>query len=631
MIIVNISTIYMPNHNRPAFYQICCLLWLLSGCSTPIGITQITAEESYKISTISALSGAGQASNNTKAVLQRFNLTELYERNPQQALLNLHQIALTDERRDLLFALAEISYAYGESLPENSSNQTERMGSKNVFLQSAIYAYLYLLGESDEASPSPYDRRFREACELYNRALGYAFRQEQGNGLSFSGGNRDLQVGTVNISLVTNTLGWHLDDFQAFYSADTFDVHGFTVRNRKPGLGLSVIGVSNETSSSPNGGNIPITAFLRVNSSLRDLQAGHSSAQLELYSAYDDIDVMVNGQHIPLQSDTTAPLAYRLNDAELWKAGLKNFMFGAQIENHMLLDQPYQQGRIPVVLVHGTGSSPVWRAEMVNTLRSDQDIRNHYQFWFYIYASSAPIIVSARMLRDTLTDIVKQFDPENKDEAIDQMVLIGHSQGGLLTKLAAVDPGDKLWRAITEKSFESFESLDIDPQIRSTIQHNLFFNHLPFVKRVIYISTPHRGSFLTKNWVRNLTRTLVTLPSDLIKGGAEQFSRLSGQLKLSAFLRDKIPTSVDGMSPNNPVMKALVEMPLAPGITGNSIIAVLPGKDIKTGNDGVVEYSSAHIDGAESEYIVRTGHSAQGHPLAIEEVRRILLKHINKK
>ncbi|MBT4145512.1 MAG: hypothetical protein HOE45_01270 [Gammaproteobacteria bacterium] len=121
------------------------------------------------------------------------------------------------------------------------------------------------------------------------------------------------------------------------------------------------------------------------------------------------------------------------------------------------------------------------------------------------------------------------------------------------------------------------------------------------------------------------------MPSDLIKGGAEQFSRLSGQLKLSAFLRDKIPTSVDGMSPNNPVMKALVEMPLAPGITGNSIIAVLPGKDIKTGNDGVVEYSSAHIDGAESEYIVRTGHSAQGHPLAIEEVRRILLKHINKK
>ena len=78
------------------------------------------------------------------------------------------------------------------------------------------------------------------------------------------------------------------------------------------------------------------------------------------------------------------------------------------------------------------------------------------------------------------------------------------------------------------------------------------------------------------------------------------------------------------------MMKVLVESPLAPGVTGNSIIAVLPGEDIKTGNDGVVDYSSAHIVNVESEYIVRTGHSAQGHPLTIEEVRRILLHHLNQ-
>jgi hypothetical protein len=51
--------------------------------------------------------------------------------------------------------------------------------------------------------------------------------------------------------------------------------------------------------------------------------------------------------------------------------------------------------------------------------------------------------------------------------------------------------------------------------------------------------------------------------------------------------------------------------------------------EIETGNDGVVEFRSARIEGMESEFIVRFGHSAQGHPFTIEEVRRILREHIN--
>jgi hypothetical protein len=77
-------------------------------------------------------------------------------------------------------------------------------------------------------------------------------------------------------------------------------------------------------------------------------------------------------------------------------------------------------------------------------------------------------------------------------------------------------------------------------------------------------------------------------------------------------------------------MKTVARLPLAPGITGHSIIAVLPGQDIKTGNDGVVEYTSAHLEGVESEKVVRSGHSAQGHPETIEEVRRILLRHLDQ-
>jgi hypothetical protein len=42
----------------------------------------------------------------------------------------------------------------------------------------------------------------------------------------------------------------------------------------------------------------------------------------------------------------------------------------------------------------------------------------------------------------------------------------------------------------------------------------------------------------------------------------------------------------------------------------------------------VVEYASAHIEPVESELVVKSGHSVQGNPHAIEEVRRILRLHV---
>jgi pimeloyl-ACP methyl ester carboxylesterase len=291
----------------------------------------------------------------------------------------------------------------------------------------------------------------------------------------------------------------------------------------------------------------------------------------------------------------------------------------------MILIQPYEPGRIPVVFVHGTASSPVWWAEMLNTLRADPVIRKRFQFWFFQYNSSRMVMLSAAELRDTLTDMVNKLDPEGKDPALRQMVVIGHSQGGLLTKLTAVAPGDRLWKTISDTSIDA---MDANEDVKKMVTRMMLFEPLPFVKRVVFISTPHRGSFLTKDWVRNLVRRIITMPVNILTLNPEIYTELSTQLKLPPFLRNRVPTSIDGMSSENPMLQTLVSLPLAPGIKGHSIIAVLPDMEIKTGNDGVVEYQSAHIEGVESEFIVRWEHSAQGHPFAIEEVRRILREHI---
>jgi hypothetical protein len=90
----------------------------------------------------------------------------------------------------------------------------------------------------------------------------------------------------------------------------------------------------------------------------------------------------------------------------------------------------------------------------------------------------------------------------------------------------------------------------------------------------------------------------------------------------------QLPTSVDNMSPGHPFLRALNDLPIDPGITAHSIIAVLGDGPVTGKTYGVVAYESAHIDGVESEKIVRSGHSTQAHPETIEEVRRILTEHL---
>jgi hypothetical protein len=81
------------------------------------------------------------------------------------------------------------------------------------------------------------------------------------------------------------------------------------------------------------------------------------------------------------------------------------------------------------------------------------------------------------------------------------------------------------------------------------------------------------------------------------------------------------------MDKSNPFVQTLSGLPIAPGVRVHSIIAVKGSGPPEQGNDGVVEYKSAHLEGVESELVVRSNHSTQSTPETIEEVRRILYKH----
>jgi hypothetical protein len=153
---------------------------------------------------------------------------------------------------------------------------------------------------------------------------------------------------------------------------------------------------------------------------------------------------------------------------------------------------------------------------------------------------------------------------------------------------------------------------------------------LPFVKQVIFICTPHRGSYLAaRELVRSLIQRLVSTPARLVKGSAELLANRDAFAVTQGGTR--LPTAIDNMSPRNPFIKTLSIIPIDPGVDAYSIVAVKGNGPIETGDDGVVQYESAHIDGVKSELVVRWDHSVQGQPEAILEVRRILLLNAGAK
>jgi hypothetical protein len=126
--------------------------------------------------------------------------------------------------------------------------------------------------------------------------------------------------------------------------------------------------------------------------------------------------VSAGGRRVPLEVETTAVLAYSLQGSRLWDWEIAGFRSGdllpdflEGLEDGLFMLRPYQPGRIPLVLVHGTASSPARWAEMVNELESYPEIRQHYQIWLFLYATGNPILYSSRLLRQALVNAVEDL------------------------------------------------------------------------------------------------------------------------------------------------------------------------------------------------------------------------------
>ena len=240
-------------------------------------------------------------------------------------------------------------------------------------------------------------------------------------------------------------------------------------------------------------------------------------------------------------------------------------------------------------------------------------IRRNYQFWFYSYPSGYPYPYSALILRQELDAIEKKFPPRKG------MVVIGHSMGGCISRTLITDAGDKLW---LEAFGKPPAQVELPADSKRLLEEAIIFNHRPEIERVIFMSTPHRGSELAINWIGRIGSMLVRTPSRLVSIGPVIFESLTSDP--AALQLKRFPNSVDTLAPNNRFVVAINQIPITPGIPYYSIIGDRGRGDTPKSSDGVVAYWSSHLDGAKSEFIAPCNHSSPLNPQAIAEVHRIL-------
>jgi pimeloyl-ACP methyl ester carboxylesterase len=287
------------------------------------------------------------------------------------------------------------------------------------------------------------------------------------------------------------------------------------------------------------------------------------------------------------------------------------------------LVSPYTRGKIPVLFIHGLWLTPGSWHHMIATLEEDPAIKERFQFWTFGYSTGDPIPYSAHLLRENLTYVRRKVDPDRSDTALDRMVIVGHSMGGLLSKMMAAQAGDHLWRVTSDRPFGELqgEKADID-----LFHGGLFFEARPEVRRVVYIATPHRGSRFDRGPLERLGTRLVRVPDPLVAAHHRLVTR-NGPTFFREFFRKALPTSIDELEIGSPILTGLNELSPAPTVKVHSIIAIRPGTPDGDRTDGLVTYDSAHIAGVVSEKIVMSGHLCQDHPDVISEVRRILGEH----
>jgi pimeloyl-ACP methyl ester carboxylesterase len=348
--------------------------------------------------------------------------------------------------------------------------------------------------------------------------------------------------------------------------------------------------------------------------------------RLRIINTFDIREAPVAGRIRPLAYNISAPIQISLDNKYIRKNALEGLLRPDKRDDDIGLFgiTAYSPKKIPVIFTHGLKSDAhIWK-QAVNEIFYDPALAARYQPVLFLYPSGLSVPASAARLRKSLQIYRNQWDPEHDDPGMNQMIVVGHSMGGILSRLQVIDSGEDLRKSFFSQPIDSVPWLT--KATAASVKEGLIFDHQPFVKRAIFIAVPHRGSEVADLKIVQLAIRIIKLPGDALSLATEaltdDFSALNPALLGYNLLGLR---SVDMLSPGHPYFKAIDKRPIL--VPHHSIIGDRGKNNSPDSSDGIVPYSSSHLDTAQSELIVPYPHSCAEKPETVHEILRILRLH----
>ncbi|WP_370680357.1 esterase/lipase family protein [Comamonas sp. GB3 AK4-5] len=553
---------------------------------------------------------------------------------------------LTDEQR--LSALSELW------AKQAMDQERETPGSAiAAWLESARYAWAYLFFTERSPSERAFEDRQTQVRDYYNYAA-----QQAVTGLFKHRDELSVELPTDLDELHGDRIRWqqwqltvelsglrqpaHRVLPQELVAAASLTFSGLRNIYRRDGFGAELVAVfpppPEAAGPDPRWGRMQgppyqealfpaITALLQFEGSNLAQVLATQALSVRLMDPYRQSEVKLAGNRVPLAGNFTSGYGLWLARSGFSTQAVRSLlgMGNGIVQPQIYLMQPYDPDRRVVVMLHGLASSPEAWINVANEVLGDELLRSNYQIWQVYYPTNAPLALNHHAIREALTETLQHFDPDGKAPASHHLTLVGHSMGGVLSRLMVSSTQGQLLNAMTTE-LELELSASAKRQLEGHLSEYLEFEPFPQVDSAIFIAAPHRGTGFASNRLARWVANLITLPISMV----EQFTDVARAVANAAPRTGKqgllrIPNGIDNLSDKDPFVRAAAELPISSKVRYHSIIGIdNPKLPLEESSDSIVPYSSAHLAGAASERIVPSGHSVQEQPQSIVEIRRIL-------
>lgn len=495
--------------------------------------------------------------------------------------------------------------------------------SVDYFFQAAALSWLELTERPDLIDPE------HPFWGIYQRSLqglvadGTRFRRfdTAGDLIAYS------PEGEIRIAMVSNGVDWPVEQLHRIQLTDRTSEQKLKHYYARPGVGVPVLAFRAKptgASEDPLERFIPSPMPLAATFVLRSRGNSANEFVLEVANPLRVDAIAVGDCYIPIAKDISCPLEYQLRNRPT--DPITGFLFpgSGNQDDGLLWAEPYQKGKIPVLFIHGLMSEPTAWMDMVNQLRSYRWFNEHYQVWGFSYATGSPFVTSAMRLRNQCSEAIALLDPEMQDAALRDMVLIGHSMGGLLAKLQVAESGDRLWRSVSRVPLDQLKAGEV---VKKELEQRLFFSPQGHVKRVVYIATPHQGSSFASRAPGRFFSSFVR-PDERNQAMHKKLVDDNPGAFFGTFQK-RIPSSVDLLEPNDAFLKAVFHLPIPASVQQHTILGTGETPLTLGMGDGVVSVESASHPSARSEVHVDAAHTKiHTQDAAIAEVIRLLRLHL---